>query len=171
MLDKEFDFLYTFISLNLLYILVFKILKGATMAENFDAQLKKAETLFLIKDTISKMLALLLPLRHQLLLINKNIDNFSVSDVYYVDFLKRHMQNEYVLYKKNCYFSKNSKKIIDVLKVYKNPLNQFNHIDLNGEINGSSWITIDVEDYIYFMNKYYDQYVYDIYENMQDIEY
>jgi len=109
-------------------------------------------------EVIKDLLKNLYTIPQQLNYIYENTQGkFSVSDTTYMKFLNEHLNDEYTRYKKNLYFKIRISKIKAAVKEHPVSEIQFKRLNFDGYINGSTKLDLTVEDYNYFMIRYFEK--------------
>jgi hypothetical protein len=128
----------------------------------------KVEALKYMIPSIIQLMTLLYSFREQLILINRTSKKFGVSDTTYYKFLQDYLPNEYLLFKKNSYFvSKLSriKNLIDTTNLTYEK--QFKALNFSGKLNGHTTLNISIEDYMFFIENYYNKDMNKFYEKIK----
>jgi len=109
-------------------------------------------------EVIKDLLKNLYTIPQQLNYIYENTQGkFSVSDTTYMKFLNEYLNDEYTRYKKNLYFKIRISKIKAAVKEHPVSEIQFKRLNFDGYINGSTKLDLTVEDYNYFMIRYFEK--------------
>ena len=124
----------------------------------------KTESLKYLIPSIIELMILLFPFREQLIMLNRTNKKFAVSDTTYYSFLQEYLPNEYMRFKKDTYFSGRISKIKEVLNMGLSYEQQFNFLDFSGKLNGNTVLDLKVEDYIYFIENYYNKDINEFYK-------
>lgn len=74
----------------------------------------------------------------------------------YIKFLKNHMSDDYLRFKKNRYFTKKLSLIMQIIEQYKNSTKEFEELNFTGKENKTSSLKLTLEDYQYFKKVYID---------------
>lgn len=131
----------------------------------------KVEALKYMIPSIIQLMTLLYSIKEQLFLINKINKKFGVSDVTYYKFLQDYLPNEYLLFKKNSYFVNKISSIKNLLETTNLTYEkQFNLLAFSGKLNGNTTLDLSLEDYMFFIENYYNEDMNKFYEKLKYVD-
>jgi len=135
-----------------------------TSLERASHKKPKQDFLLTLSDVIQQLMQMLYTTGEQTSIINNSIKKkYMFGDVTYIKFLKNHLPDEYITFKKNRYFAGRLTLIVDVMKELDSDKKEFEALNFTGRENATSVLDLTLDDYITFKKQYieteYVQYV------------
>lgn len=116
----------------------------------------KESVLVSLRQYVHEFLVGLYPIRVQLEAIENSVPGFSTTPDTYRKFLREYMGEEYIRFLKNKTFLRKYKQILAAMESFSEPADQFAALNVV-EIGGKRKISVMLEDYVFFINTYFER--------------